>query len=264
MMQDKLKAAFDSVRAEEDLKSAAFSYVTARCRGRGNRRRPALLRLAPAMVLALCLILAGWGGWQVYHAPTAVISVDVNPSLELTLNRFDRVIGVEGWNNDGTALAETLELNNLDCAAALDALFTSPAMASYLTEDAQVSIVVVGEDADQQDRLLAQAAACTADRGNFHCGTAEPATMEAAHETGLSCGKYLAYLELQALDPDITPQEVGEMSMAEIRREIEALSGQEADTARPGNGSGFGSGYGNDGGGYGDGNGSGHHGHHGA
>ena len=31
----------------------------------------------------------------------AVISVDVNPSIELSINRFDRVIDVEGYNADG-------------------------------------------------------------------------------------------------------------------------------------------------------------------
>lgn len=48
--------------------------------------------------------------------------------------------------------------------------------------------------------------------------------MEAAHEAGLSYGKYMAYLELQALDPDVTPQEVQGMNMREIRNRIEALT----------------------------------------
>lgn len=31
-----------------------------------------------------------------------------------------------------------------------------------------------------------------------------PEEVASAHETGLSCGKYRAFLELQLLDPDIT------------------------------------------------------------
>ena len=107
----------------------------------------------------------------------------------------------------------------------------------------------------QQERLLTQAAACTAGQGNFHCGAAAPETMEAAHESGLSCGKYLAYLELKALDPDVTVEEAEGMTMAELRRATAALSGEEADAAYPGRGSG--------GSGNGSGNGNGHHGHHG-
>ena len=254
MMQDKLKAAFDSVRAEEALKQSTLSHVRGRCGGE-KKRRPALLRLAPDKAQAESLFRPGWGWCRRNTDASAVIGVDVNPSLELSLNRFDRVVGVAGWNEDGTALAETVELRNLDCAAALEALFTSPAMEAYLTGGAQVSIVVVGEDAAQQERLLTQAAACTAGQGNFHCGAAAPETMEAAHESGLSCGKYLAYLELKALDPDVTVEEAEGMTMAELRRAIAALSGEEADAAYPGRGSG--------GSGNGSGNGNGHHGHHG-
>ena len=49
--------------------------------------------------------------------------------------------------------------------------------------------------------------------------------MEAAHDCGLSYGKYRAYLELAALDPTVTPEEVQGMTMREIRDRIAALSG---------------------------------------
>ena len=29
--------------------------------------------------------------------PTAYISIDINPSLELGINRFDRIVSVEGY-----------------------------------------------------------------------------------------------------------------------------------------------------------------------
>ena len=47
-----------------------------------------------------------------------------------------------------------------------------------------------------------------------------------AHEMGLSCGKYRAYQELLALDPDVEPEEVRNMSMKEIRQRIAELSGE--------------------------------------
>ena len=46
---------------------------------------------------------------------------------------------------------------------------------------------------------------------------------------GSNCryGKYQAFLELQALDPSVTVQEVREMSMKEIRTLLDRLSGGE-------------------------------------
>lgn len=46
-----------------------------------------------------------------------------------------------------------------------------------------------------------------------------------AHEAGLSYGKYMAYLELKELDPDIAPEDVQGMTMREIRDRIGQLSG---------------------------------------
>ena len=45
-----------------------------------------------------------------------------------------------------------------------------------------------------------------------------------AHKEGLSYGKYRAFLELQKLEPGITPEEIRGMSMREIRERIEYLA----------------------------------------
>ena len=69
--------------------------------------------------------------------------------------------------------------------------------------------------------------------------------MEEAGELGLSWGKYQAFLALQALDPSVTPQEVRDMSMREIRDRLEELSGSQ------GAGAGAGRGHGRHAGGWG-------------
>ncbi len=48
--------------------------------------------------------------------------------------------------------------------------------------------------------------------------------MAAAHSSGLSYGKYRAFLELQSVAPDITPEQVQDMTMREIRDLTAALS----------------------------------------
>ena len=63
----------------------------------------------------------------------------------------------------------------------------------------------------------------------MHCYHADEEEITAAHEEGLSCGKYRAYLELKKLDPDVTVDEVRGMTMREIRERIETLSPGQAD-----------------------------------
>ena len=83
-MYDRIKEAFDQVTASEELKSQTKAYLAQKS------RRPRLV--IPAAIVAVFLLLCG--GYYLYFIPTATISIDINPSLELSINRFDRVISV--------------------------------------------------------------------------------------------------------------------------------------------------------------------------
>lgn len=236
MMDSRLKAAFDGIRAEEDLKEQTRAYLRRRTQNYSARPfQPGRLAAAAACLL---LLLTGAGYWA-YFIPTSTISIDINPSLELGINRFDRVVSITGYNDDGKALADSLSLRFLPSDSALELVLSSDQITACLEQDAPLSIAVVGGDQGQAQRLLAQAERCAAGHGGGHCYTMDQAEAEAAHHLGLSYGKYSAYLALQALDPEITPEEVQQMTMAEIQARIQALSPQkepwsQGGTASPG------------------------------
>ncbi len=51
----------------------------------------------------------------------------MNPSIELGINRFDKVVSVAGCNADGEALAAALDIKYLDYDAALEQVLSSEA-----------------------------------------------------------------------------------------------------------------------------------------
>lgn len=219
-MDDRIRAAFDAIHAEEALKEHTKAALAARQRPAVRRRR-----LAPLLAcLALVVALLGGGGW-LWFTPTASVSVDINPSLELRLNRFSRVVAVEGANADGQALAQELDLRFLDCAAALEAILASDTVSALLAQDSTLTIAVSGQDEAQCQDLLTQAQHCTAGQENAHCFSASSQEHDEAHQDGLTLGKYRAYLALHDLDPTVTPEEVQNLTMAEIRDRIQALGG---------------------------------------
>lgn len=59
---------------------------------------------------ALFLIVAGVAGTYSYNNVLACsyVSLDINPSIEYTLNRQDKVVAVRGLNNDGQKIADEL------------------------------------------------------------------------------------------------------------------------------------------------------------
>ena len=217
-MREKIREAFDSVHAEPELKAAARQAVARRAAG----RRRAIRRLGIALAAAACAVVLAGG--RLYATPTVQISIDINPSLELGINRFDRVISVEGWNDDGTSLAQTVDVTHLSYTDAVETILASEPVETLLEENGVVEIGVIGTDTDRCARMLENVRACTREQQNAHCYQADPDQLAQAHECGLSYGKYRAYLELAALDPAITPEAVQDMTMREIRERIAALS----------------------------------------
>lgn len=110
------------------------------------RQRLRWQRLAAACVL-LVLCAGGIFSW-LWFSTKAVVSIDVNPSVALSLNRFEYVIDTQAGNTDGADVLDDLSLKNLKLSTALDALMGAMSRKGYLTDDAQISVFVDGSDDD--------------------------------------------------------------------------------------------------------------------
>ena len=245
-MRDRLRDAFDAIHAEEELKANTRAFLARRTAG--YRRRPAVSTraLMPAMACLLVMLL-GWGGHRLYFTPTSTVSIDVNPSVELYVNRFDRVVGMQGFNDDGDALAGSLEVTHMGVEEAVEQVLQSDAITECLAREEVVTIVVVGEDERQSGHIFSRLEACTAGQKNTYCYCADPQEVAQAHEVGLSYGKYRAFLEARAVHPELTAEDVQGMTMREIRDLIAAPQDGEAGAAAsgaPGSGKGRGDGAG--------------------
>lgn len=226
-MDDRIRDAFNQIHAPEELKERTRDYI-AQEREKHAKRRFCAGRfrfLAPALACFFFVLLAGNVRW-LYFTPTASISIDINPSLELGINRFDRVVSVEGYNDDGKELADSLDVMYQTYTQAVEEILADGRIASLLSEDGALTIAVAGTSERQCGRILTQMEVCASGHENAHCYSMDSGEAALAHEMGLSCGKYRAYQELLALDPDVEPEEVRNMSMKEIRQRIAELSGE--------------------------------------
>ena len=70
------------------------------------------------------------------------------------------------------------------------------------------------------------------------CYALDPEAAREAREAGLSLGKYRAYLTLSALDPTVTQDEAGEMTMGELQRCIDVCEGHGSGQGQQGSGQG--------------------------
>lgn len=213
-----MRRALGKVTAQEEAKERLRAYLKEKnCRGLKKGPRYRL-----AFACACLLLLLGMGGYQLYLFPVSYISIDVNPSIELTLNRLDRVIQVVAYNDDGVRMAEGLALENRPYEQAIDTLMEDAQFQSYLAENAQVVFTVVS-DREAQLREGIESRAGYALYGQYYA--ADTQCLHEAHENGLSVGKYRAYLELTQYDDTVSLEDCHSMTMGELQQQIKQCQG---------------------------------------
>lgn len=211
-MRDRLKDAFGQIQVGDALKNRTKGFLAQQARRNiGVKRRK---RLAYA---AVCLLLLLTGGRWLYFTPTAEIIIDINPSLELGVNRFDRIISVNGSNPDGQRLSSGLNIRHQTYANAVDQILKEETVAGLLSSGEAMAITVTGPDTAQSAEILSGIAVCTAEQRNARCYYSSAEEVAAARAAGLSCGKYQVFLEIQAIDPTVTPASVQGMTMRELQ-----------------------------------------------
>ena len=205
-MDERIRRAFGAVRADEDLKRKTLDALE-------RRTRPAPRRPLAAALAALALAVLTAAGGLAYATPAAAVSVDADASVELAVNAFGRVVGVRCYDEAAQAAVDATPVLHHHWTQAAAAL--SDALSG--TDGATVT---VSADSGHCERLLSDGGAA-----GLTCYALDPETAQAARDAGLSLGKYRAYLTLSALDPTVTQDEAGEMTMGELQRCIDACEG---------------------------------------
>lgn len=224
-----MKEAFDQIHADEELKERTKQFLAEKTDGYRKKKVRSYRTWIPAAACLVIFLIAG-GYWS-FFLPTAAIQIEVNPSLEMEVNRFGRVLSLEGKNEDGEKLAGELNLRFLSYDEAVDRILENDQIAALLNQNEILSLVVIGENKQSQD-IMAFVEELEQTQHNIDCCHATESEAHEAEEAGLGYGKYRAYLELKKLDPDVTTEEAANMTMSELYeriRELEASSGTQTD-----------------------------------
>lgn len=208
---------------EESSNSPASRHEIEASKGPGSatsqKRRKALhftkggriAAIAACLALVACLI----GGAVDFLRPVAYVGIDVNPSVELTLNRFDIVVGTHALNDDGQrALDEAPCMWRPfdDAARDLDG-----AMRAIAGEGAVVEVSIDCDNEGRYAALAAQSNNCFGCNGEAHCNRTSAEERQAAHDSGMGVAKYRAYQALQEAGVDISAEKCASMSMRQLR-----------------------------------------------
>ncbi|MDE6619322.1 MAG: hypothetical protein K2K74_02300 [Lachnospiraceae bacterium] len=229
--QNKIQKSMENIRATEEMKQNTLQYLeTQRAKqGRGIFQWKPYTALRYVMAVICIFLLAGTGGYAVYSRPVSYISIDVNPSIELAINCFDRVVSAKGYNEDGQDILEHVSLKNISYQQAIDRLLQDAYYSRFLNQD---SLLVVTVISGHSDAMLEQINA----NDSFQAlgaltYSSDAACMDEAHQHEMSFGKYRAFLELAQYDTSITVEDCHSMTMGEIQDRIRTCQGHSGSKA---------------------------------
>ena len=196
-------------------------------------KRKIALGLAAATVLSL-----GGGGAYAYAktTPAAYVSVDINPSVELGVNSFGKVVSAQAYNEDGQKVLEGTNLVNFDVEKAVSTVISNAISDGYIKEDATTTAAVAVEIttstdkekmATELDESLKEAANKTLEDNNVNAEAESEnvalARRDEARQLGITPGKLNLIQKLQELDPTIKVEDYKTSSVKDIQKKVKEL-----------------------------------------
>lgn len=97
-------------------------------------------------IAAMLLIMFGYWGYM-NRLPLSTVAFDVNPSVELVINRSERVIAATPLNDDALLILDGMDLRNTEIKVAVNALIGSMVKNGFISE-ANNSILISVDSKD--------------------------------------------------------------------------------------------------------------------
>ena len=233
-------------RLERALSHAApddLEGVLSRCETRKGNVIPMKQTKTPAMrwlaAACLALLLVGGGGGVAYqqaYAVASVVSLDVNPSIELKVNKNEKVLSCVGLNEEAQEVLADMgggaDLKGTKLDVAVNAIVGSLVRHGYL-DSISSAILISVEDKDQnraaklQQELTAAVDAVLQEQSAnaavlSQTLTQDAALAEQARENNISTGKAALANRVLAINSDLKFDELAVLSVEELKDLIEA------------------------------------------
>lgn len=186
--------------------------------------KQAAVAASAAIVIAAC----GSMGSYTWSNPISYVSLDINPSIAYSLNEFNRVIAVDGMNDEGAAIVDVIgdSLKNTDITTALTITVEQLSTDAYIDAD-NTNYMIIGVYSDKDSK--ANALMSTVDE--FTANSVETCsittvnvskeTKESADSYGITAGKMELINEIAsvATDPkEVDPAVLADLTVAELEQ----------------------------------------------
>ena len=234
-MNNKVRQSFDKIHAEVALKQETANFLHEKIRQKSGKRKIAQSRFRFAAVCAsfVMLFIIGGFSYNLYFTPRAYVDIDVNPSIELSVNRFGRIIKASPYNEEGAAILQGVNVQHMSYEDAVDILIGAMVISDYLKQDGMVSVTIQTDDKNRENNMLGGLQTMVESLLQTHHTSAmtnvfavNEDVKSQAHQNHMTPAKYLAISELQRVDPTVTYEDCRNHTISEINEMIRGHGGE--------------------------------------
>lgn len=182
-------------------------------------------RLIPTLAGVALAFTVFAGALGLYNENFQTVYIDINPSVALKLNRFERVVGVEYLNNDAKNLLAGVKLVGCDASDALATVITACDNAGYVNASSEIYISAESNNDKDSEKILTKLKArAEASKGQesetytVNTYKASKTEKENYKKEELSPAKYNIIREIIDEDDDYEIDDLKSKTMDELKR----------------------------------------------
>ncbi len=240
-MQRQIKSALDRIEADEALVSRTEARLRKELAGVNSPTTFVKGRICEMkkFALAACLAVLLIGGGFVYATPTSYMYVDINPSIELGINGFDKVVSVEAMNDDGQAVLNELgRIKGMKLDDAVKLIVDEAVAQDFIAagDSSFVELTAVTDNDKKAGKLLKYADQGTKEALEENEAEAEigqaavsHARCDAAKAAGISPGKLNLLQKLWLAQGNEIAEDADQEALEDIYEEILELENEDMD-----------------------------------
>ena len=189
-----------------------------------------LKKIAMVACFAILIIATSGGAYTYYMTPVSYLCLDINPSIELGVNAFGKVVKAEGCNFDGDMILNEINVKENNVTKAIKILMFSVIDNGFIAEDGSTVISIISEtdnpntankletdaEAGAQEALKENGKTAVIYKDNVSLSLREEAKL-----LGITAGKLNLINKLQLIDPTVTVEQYKYKSVKDIMKSIQ-------------------------------------------
>lgn len=210
---NRLQKQLDMIKTREETKTRTLHAVL-----QHKRKR----HLIPQMTMAVmvgCLLLFLIRPWNTSSPSSSkavsYVTLDINPSMEFTLNEENRILDIKAYNEDAKKILSLVDIKGMEIQNAWNQLWALDQWNSYI-EKGILEVGIYSSDdaiAISLEKELNTYLQSTLSDGHYHCSHIDDTVFEEAKEHHTSMGKYRVIQEILSYTDRYTIDELSDKSM---------------------------------------------------